>query len=209
MKELSEICVVSWDLDGTLYSMDAMKKVLIRQLITSVRRGLWSTKEATQLIALNAAISGCRGDTERVETFIQSAKGQRFLDLQSKWISTALADCGPCPNAVTTIQTLQEQGVRQVICTDYPVGKKLEVLGLESAFEHILVASDAGQLKPDAHVFQRLCRELSVAPHQVLHVGDRADTDGGAAAAGLKALILGRDIQGVHQILDEWGVSCR
>lgn len=209
MKNLSEICVVSWDLDGTLYSMDTMKKVLYRHLMRSVLGGVHRVRDAAMLIQLNATMSRCRGDTERVASFLRSHKGETFLQLQAYWIAEAVAECGPRTEAVSTIEALRALGLRQVVCTDYVVGKKLQQLGLSSAFDHIVVASDAYQLKPDARVFQRLCSEMSVAPHQVLHIGDREDTDGGASAAGLETLILGREIHGLNEVLERVGDSCR
>lgn len=209
MKNLSEICVVSWDLDGTLYSMDTMKKVLYRHLMGSILGGASRVRDAAMLIQLNAAMSRCRGDTERVASFLDSPKGETFLQLQAHWIAKALAECGPRTEAVSTIEALRALGLRQVVCTDYVVGEKLEQLGLASAFDHIVVASDTYQLKPDARVFQRLCSELSVAPNQVLHIGDRGDTDGGAAAAGLATLILGREIDDLNEVVARVGDLCR
>lgn len=201
--------MVSWDLDGTLYSMDTMKKVLYRHLMGSILGGVHRARDAAMLIQLNVAMSRCRGDTERVASFLRSDKGEAFLQLQAQWIAKALAECGPRPDALSTIEALRARGLRQVVCTDYVVGKKLEALGMVSTFDHIVVASDTYQLKPDSRVFHRLCAELDVAPHQVLHVGDRRDTDGGASAAGLATLILGREIQELSEVRNIGGATCR
>jgi putative hydrolase of the HAD superfamily len=47
-----------------------------------------------------------------------------------------------------------------------------------------------GATKPAPQLFHRACDDLGVAPRETLMVGDNYLTDGGAAAAGLTALVL-------------------
>ena len=209
MKNMSEICVVSWDLDGTLYSMDAMKTQIIRQLMGSVTRGVSGMTEAVTFLRLNHKMSQLRGNPIAVSSFLKGPKGQRFLALQAEWISKALVHCDPNPGVPALIEQCRSRGLRQVICTDYPIGQKLERLGLVSGWDAHIVASDTYHLKPDRAVFERLCSMLEVSPHQVLHIGDRMDTDGGAAAAGLSTLILGHDVQDIFELASVVESICR
>ena len=208
MKNLSEICVVSWDLDGTLYSMDAMKVQMFRQLIGSARGGVAHISEAVTFLRLNHTLARLRGNPTAVASFLRSEKGQRFLALQAKWIAKALENCMPIPEVVAVIEQFRSRGLRQVICTDYPIGQKLERLGLVDGWDAHIVASDTYHLKPDCAVFERLCAALDVHPHQVVHIGDRVDTDGGADAAGLVALILGRDVKDIGELASVLGAVC-
>ena len=96
---------------------------------------------------------------------------------------------------------IRERGLKQVVFSDYPVGEKLVALGVSKWVDHVVVAADRLQVKPDPRTFHRMCEELGVSPHEVGHIGDRMDTDGGATEAGCRALILGHDIESLTDVL--------
>ena len=203
MKKLSEICVVSWDLDGTLYDMKSMRRVLNGQVVSRCLYHPWSgTKDMIELLGLQKKMTAARGDVVEVEAYLRSEKGERFLELQAEWISAAISVCGPRKETHSVMQAVQNRGLKQVVFSDYPVGRKLEVLGVLPWVDHIVAAADTYQVKPDIRSFQRMCDEMQVQPNQVLHVGDRMDTDGGAEAAGIHTLILGRDIENLSQVAE-------
>jgi FMN phosphatase YigB (HAD superfamily) len=202
MTGVAELRVVSWDLDGTLYDMGAMRRALNRQALGWIGRSPWrGSKELFDFLRLARAMEASRGDSSRVEAFIRSERGQRFLRLQAKWIVTALGVCGPRADAATVMDAIHKLALRQVVFSDYPIGEKLTALGLEAWVDHRVVAADTYVVKPDPRSFARLYNEMDVAPCEVLHIGDRVDTDGGAAAAGSQTLILGRDIECLSDVL--------
>ncbi|CAM0125970.1 FMN hydrolase / 5-amino-6-(5-phospho-D-ribitylamino)uracil phosphatase [Stenotrophomonas maltophilia] len=70
----------------------------------------------------------------------------------------------------------------------------LERVGLAHHFAFQLGAREHGAAKPEASIFHAACTRLSVAPAQVLHVGDHADMDvAGAIAAGLRGCWINRE----------------
>jgi putative hydrolase of the HAD superfamily len=70
----------------------------------------------------------------------------------------------------------------------------LERIGLAHHFEQRVSARDAGVLKPDPMIFERLCAALALAPAQVAHIGDDPELDVlGAKRAGLFAIWLNRE----------------
>jgi putative hydrolase of the HAD superfamily len=86
---------------------------------------------------------------------------------------------------------------------------KLAAVGLVDAFDVVVIAEEVGVAKPDAEIFQLTCRQLRIAPHQAVHVGDRLDVDAiGAVRAGLTGVWLDRGDSGqptppgVHVIND-------
>ena len=144
--------------------------------------------------------------------FLRSLRAQRangFWRYRREDFQGILVHCDPNPGVPALIEQCRSRGLRQVICTDYPIGQKLERLGLVSGWDAHIVASDTYHLKPDRAVFERLCSMLEVSPHQVLHIGDRMDTDGGAAAAGLSTLILGHDVQDIFELASVVESICR
>jgi FMN phosphatase YigB (HAD superfamily) len=61
---------------------------------------------------------------------------------------------------------------------------------LDQFVQHYVLSYEHGATKPAPKLFLDACAELARAPHETLMVGDNHLTDGGAAAAGLTALVL-------------------
>ncbi len=95
----------------------------------------------------------------------------------------------PFPGVRAALSDLCEKGVILGIISDYDPTRKLHNLGLVDLPWRAMVACDqVGALKPSARPFLSLAERLGVAPHDVVHIGDREDTDvTGARAAGMRA----------------------
>lgn len=200
---MHRITLVSWDLDGTLYCMRAMRRKLDRMLLQALMLPPWSEMGAVvELIRYQRSMVAARGDASRVEHYLRSARGQRFLQLQAHWISRALSECGLRPETRDVIARIQQRGVRQIVFSDYPADEKLQVLGLENCMDAVYAAADRYQVKPDRRAFRAVWDAEGVEPGNVLHIGDRPDTDGGARDAGAHCLILGRDISTLNEVWD-------
>lgn len=66
-------------------------------------------------------------------------------------------------------------------------------LGLGHLFDFSLSAASSGRAKPHPRMFQEACRRANVAPAQLAHVGDEAETDlAGAQAAGVAVIWMNR-----------------
>jgi putative hydrolase of the HAD superfamily len=77
------------------------------------------------------------------------------------------------------------------------LGAFCEVLGLRVHVDVVVASAEVGAEKPDGRIFAEACRQLSLVPEQMLHVGDtEADDVAGARAAGLHALWLRREMDG-------------
>lgn len=71
--------------------------------------------------------------------------------------------------------------------------RKVERLGLDARFEHIVASGAVGVAKPDARIFRSACTLFDVESSQTVYVGDRLSTDAvGAARAGLIGVWLDR-----------------
>jgi FMN phosphatase YigB (HAD superfamily) len=58
------------------------------------------------------------------------------------------------------------------------------------AFDAIVTSADCGWRKPDARIFENVATALDVEVADLVHVGDDPRTDGGADAAGARAVLL-------------------
>lgn len=100
----------------------------------------------------------------------------------------------PYPHVSETLAAFKNAGLRLGALSDFPVGNKLSVLGVETYFDVILSSEDTGYLKPHKEPFLRLSRELSVEPEEMLYVGNSytKDIEGARACGMLTAYICRR-----------------
>ena len=191
--DLRDLEVVSWDVDGTLYSRPRMIRAL-------VMRGL-----VHPIAALRAI-----GTLERFRREMQRARRRggvlpapvaRDRAVEARWYGPAIARAGVRPGVRELTAHFAARGLRQVVLSDYHADYKLEALGLGGAFERAYAGEALGFLKPAAELFAAVTRALAVPPERILHIGDRADTDGAAVAAGWRVVILGRDVDEPRDLL--------
>ncbi|MGH3671750.1 MAG: HAD family hydrolase [Pseudonocardiaceae bacterium] len=99
-------------------------------------------------------------------------------------------------DALPCLRALRALGLRLAAITNAAGSHqraKLGALGLESAFDAVLISGELGVAKPHRAIFRRACRVLGVRPAETVHVGDRLDVDAeGARDAGLHGVWLDR-----------------
>ena len=110
---------------------------------------------------------------------------KRYMPNQARIIRKRF---GPREGVKGMLQTLRGKGYRIALLSDYSYAReKLEAIGLSvSDFDAVWESPALGGLKPRREVFLKACAELGVQPVEALMVGDKASTDGGALAAGLR-----------------------
>jgi 2-haloalkanoic acid dehalogenase type II len=92
-----------------------------------------------------------------------------------------------------SIEALQRLAARVPLAALSNGNACLDRIGLMHLFKFQLGAREHGAAKPAASIFHAACRELDVAPSQVLHVGDDVELDVvGAARAGLRSCWINR-----------------
>jgi HAD superfamily hydrolase (TIGR01549 family) len=197
----SRLRAVTFDLDGTLYDDHAARRRLLwatfpywrtlrvgRRVREELRARTFDSGEAF-------LVEEARVVAERLERDVAATR-TLLRELFDVRLARVLARTGPRADARTTIASLAERGLRLAIVSDRgAVDDKLRALGLHDLpWSAHVSADDTGALKPQARAFQTALERLGVAPGEVLHVGDRDDTDGvGARAAGCHVAILGTE----------------
>ncbi len=77
----------------------------------------------------------------------------------------------------------------------------LERTGISNYFDKQFYADEIGFSKPRVEAFLYVCRSLGIEPENIVHIGDGISEDfGGALAAGLKAILLKRDLDNVIRV---------
>ena len=180
---LTDVAAVSFDVDGTLYSDRLLRT---RVVLESIRRG-------------------SRGDLRalRNRRNLPSDVGAR-LDAEARILIPVLRRLGPRPGVAELLDRLRPRTL--VAVSDFDPEARLEALGLRGVFERVYAAERYGALKPDPRVFHAALTDLGIPGSAMLHIGNRADTDGAAArAAGCRALILGADFTSFRELGDLLG----
>lgn len=107
-----------------------------------------------------------------------------FMDVRHSSM-TAYDDAAAC------LETLKQRGYRLGLVTNG--NSRPAALGLERAFEVIVVAADCGFRKPDPRIYHHTADRFGVKPGACVHVGDHVVEDvQAAAAAGMRAVWIDR-----------------
>jgi putative hydrolase of the HAD superfamily len=99
------------------------------------------------------------------------------------------------PDVLPALDALEGAGLTLAVVSNWDshLPTLLDRLGLARRFASIAVSAIEETGKPDPEIFRRACARVSVAPAEVVHVGDSIKEDyEGARGAGLSALLLDR-----------------
>ncbi|HEY6423557.1 MAG TPA: HAD family hydrolase [Pseudonocardiaceae bacterium] len=204
----SAVAAVCFDVDATLVDYEASNRAGLRELLGTDED--WADWRALTDRHYGRYLAGkVDFDTmrqQRTRDFFAS-RGEVLCDreVRRREERRAQAMRGAWKlfdDALPCLRAMRSLGLRLATITnaagDYQRGK-LVALGLESAFDAVLISGELGVAKPHRAIFRRACRALGVHPAQAVHVGDRLDTDAEAARdAGLHGVWLDRSGCGVH-----------
>lgn len=180
--------LVTWDVDGTLYSLPELKRRVFLKLFP---RGKWRLLRS--MMALHDWIDAERvlADGKVNHAQWQSQWGEVFTQ-EKKVFSEVLAQMKPRADALKLLEDYRSSGIVQVALSDLESRYKIKILGLESYFVEVVSAFEVGYWKPSPVAFQKIQRRFGVEAHEHLHIGDRWESDGaGAKASGCRFQYFG------------------
>lgn len=193
---------LSFDLDGTLAG------------VRWRRLGLWRgfLRDPKILGAYEGAVRALRGrrvldwEAELVrELCARSGEGRaRVEEVLSAQIGRAWPDLfagAPVPAPVAALlRAADARGLPRVVVSDHPSMDKLARMGL-GGWSAVIDCSALGALKPLPDGLWAAAATLGLRPREILHVGDRWDTDGLAAAAAGCGFLCCAPLRGGEQAL--------
>ena len=196
---------VSFDLDGTLASVGWRRVRLWRGLLDAPAvLGAYEPAvralRGTRALDLHAAlVSELVRRSRRPEAEVQAAL--------ARWIEGAwprlYADASPSPALRAALDAVDAAGLPRVVVSDHGALDKLAAMGL-SGFAAVIDCGALGAYKPAPDGLWAAAATLGIPASELLHVGDRWDTDGLAAArAGCEFL----HIRDVHRLTARLGAG--
>ena len=206
---LSTISLVTWDVDGTLYSLRRMKSYLLgkylREIIGGKRR--LAHRELSELRQYRQKIDRARAQGGALDGNLRNEVDFASLEaLRQRWYVEAIRRAGQRPGVDGVLVGLRKKGIPQVVFSDYEAESKLKSLGLADRFESLYIGERLGFVKPHAALLKRIAADFSVPIESVVHIGDRVDRDEAAArAAGCQCLIFGRDFSNFQSLARFFG----
>jgi len=179
-KEMDNIKMLSFDMDGTITDLSFVESVWMEGVPS-----LFSQKN--------------RMSFEDAKTFVKreyDKVGKERLEWYNLdyWVRKLSLDASPkeilnsfqhritiFPEVTEALQAFKEKGFRLIIVSSARrefLDIELERTGISHFFEHTFSStSDFGLTKKTTDIYQKVCTICSVAPSEVVHVGDDPDFD--------------------------------
>jgi FMN phosphatase YigB (HAD superfamily) len=201
---------VTFDVDGTLYDLGRQQLRALPGLVRHPRVVLAWRRQVEALrgqrvpdfqAVVHRRISDELGlPLDRVEAALQRTLGTAWLG--------SFHEGTPLPGMQAVLEALDAQGIPRAVVSDHPGEAKLQAMGLGRGWVTIVDTSALGALKPLPDGLVAAATAMDVPPADILHIGDREDTDGAMArAAGASLLLRGRDWVSASDLLAALGLA--
>lgn len=143
---------------------------------------------------LGAAIADGRHHNDPIHLFrpgIDVEAERRLLEQETGFAFVTAEDL--YPDALDCLRALAADGYRLGVAANQPAATAAVIRDLGVELELVGMSADWGVHKPDPAFFERIARELDLAPTAIAYVGDRVDNDVRPAhAAGMTSVFLRR-----------------
>jgi len=181
---LTGIRLVSWDVDGTLFSYLRLSAALARMVARCGMRTGWgnAARQARETWEFHRTVEKQRRGLNSTVIAAELAPFARAQEAESRMLEAALAAIPPRQRALNLLRRFSAAGVPQVALSDFECAYKLRSLGLAEHFAGTYSCRSLGFWKPSPVSLARIQQDFGLDPGQHLHVGDRPDTDGEACA---------------------------
>lgn len=202
-----DIKAVAFDIDGTLYSdfslYRRMPVYFLKHLpffikFNSVRKILHQTAPLGDFYEFQSRLLA-----EKMSVSVEEAKNL-ISDNCYKGLMPFFEKVKPYKDAVDTILSFKEAGLKIAILSDFPPEQKGDLWGLRDAADVCMGSEESGALKPSIYPFKILAMKLGLNCEEILYVGNSHKYDVmGAKNAGMKSAYLLKGRKKLFNIKDK------
>ena len=197
------IKAVAFDIDGTFYPLSETHRRVLRASIFHLPFALRYNRARQTLRTHDSFLSPApltrETNAERMCSVMygdgESWRVRKFLEKEKKVFTDRyyelFKNIKPYDGVEDVLSLLKEEGYRLAVLSDFPVGSKLEAMGIKDYFPVQLSSEDIGRSKPCLTPFMVLSEKLGVAPENILYIGDSPMKDvEGSRRAGMKSVLI-------------------
>ena len=196
--------LIIFDLDGTLYDLVKLRRLLLRKLLISCitfRMRLLDFRIIAYFRKQRELRKSYSSDRLLEEQYDQCAKYlgippervKRTIDTYMFNFPLQFLKLTKYKGVDSLFTRLRSKKIKIAIYSDYPVKDKLNALGLSADAAFCSTDASIGQMKPSSKALRFICADMCCNPENTVFIGDRNDTDGeGARLAGIRFILLER-----------------
>lgn len=200
--DLRNIRLVSWDVDGTLFSYLSLALALIEITCHAVQSGGWfkTRRELREIFEFHRMVERQRRNPN-CGVLCEQLEGAKWAQAHEREaLELALRKIQPRQSAVTLLEHFDACGTFQVALSDFECQYKLEALGVSHHFQKAYSCQQIGFWKPSPVPLANIQKDFGVRPEQHLHIGDRRDADGEACIRNGCHFLLVNRLPGLHLV---------
>ncbi|NCN05304.1 MAG: HAD family hydrolase [Spirochaetales bacterium] len=182
---------LAFDVDGTLYPNNlmylhsipfALGNYSLLKAISKVRKELRKIRPIDDFLGLQAKMVG---DEMGIST--EQATELVHDKMYREW-EKVLYRVPLFPGVKELLEELRRRSIKLGVASDFPVERKLKILGVEGYWDFELATEDTHYLKPNPEPFLALASGLGERPEDILYVGNSYAYDVlGAKSIGMAA----------------------
>lgn len=195
MSVFDEIRAAAFDIDGTLYPNWQMYIWGFPQILFHPRllhAYVQTRKEIRKIDMKNEKFEDVQARLAAVKLELLPSHAAEKIEnrLYQPWAKQTRI-IRPVKGLRPFLEELKTRGVALYALSDFPVGQKLNYLGIDDLFEKALCSEDYGRLKPDPAPFKALRKTAGVPFGEILYFGNSYDKDvEGARSVGMKTAYI-------------------
>ncbi len=207
--DLSPPAAVLFDLDGTLVHSEERNAAVWQQFFQ--RHGVPFTKERRRQVSGRRGLDALLELAAELPENFQGASAQELLQVVDE-IELAVPVLAPAvPGAQALIHRLAEHEVTLGLVTSAKrcaAVRRLDDLGVRSAFTVLVTAEDVNVGKPDPQGYLAACRTLGVDPAAAIGVEDSVAGVAAVLGAGMRCIAVATTqppsaLSAAHVVLDD------
>lgn len=181
---------VAFDIDGTLYSNPLFYLRAVPHGLRNFRlmRHFGRVRKSIRQIEAIDGFHSLQANMLAESMGVSFSVAERLIEERLYRKSEDLLVGFPLfPGVRSTLRELRDAGLKLGAASDFPVERKLVILGLEGVWDCAYSTEDTGYLKPDPRAFAPLSECLEAPAAEILYVGNSYSYDIlGASKAGFK-----------------------